>query len=127
MTNPFANAAKIALAASVLGFAGTRVIPVAAQTVSDAATKPTIILVHGAFADVSSWNGEITLLQNDGYRVIAPANELRGIANDAKSVASLLASIKGPIVLVGHSYGGPVIESAAQGNTNVKALVFVSA
>jgi pimeloyl-ACP methyl ester carboxylesterase len=86
MTNPFANAAKIALAASVLGFAGTRVIPVAAQTVSDAATKPTIILVHGAFADVSSWNGEITLLQNDGYRVIAPANELRGIANDAKSV-----------------------------------------
>jgi pimeloyl-ACP methyl ester carboxylesterase len=127
MTNPFANAAKIALAASIVGFAGTRVAAVSAQTVSDAETKPTIVLVHGAFADASSWNGEVTLLQNDGYRVIAPPNELRGIANDAKSVASLLASIKGPIVLVGHSYGGPVIESAAQGNPNVKALVFVSA
>jgi pimeloyl-ACP methyl ester carboxylesterase len=127
MINPFANTAKLVLAASIVGAVSSRAGAVSAQTMPNAETKPTIVLVHGAFADASSWNGEVTLLQNDGYRVIAPPNELRGIANDAKSVASLLASIKGPIVLVGHSYGGPVIESAAAGNTNVKALVFVSA
>ncbi|HEY3674979.1 MAG TPA: alpha/beta hydrolase [Candidatus Tumulicola sp.] len=127
MTNPFANTAKLVLAATIVGAASARVGVASAQTINNSQAKPTIVLVHGAFADASSWNGEVALLQNDGYTVIAPPNELRGIANDAKSVASLLASIKGPIVLVGHSYGGPVIESAAAGNANVKALVFVSA
>jgi pimeloyl-ACP methyl ester carboxylesterase len=127
MTNPFVNTAKLVLAASIVGAAASRLTPASAQTMPNDATKPTIVLVHGAFADASSWTGEVALLQNDGYRVIAPPNQLRGIANDAKSVADVLATIKGPIVLVGHSYGGPVIESAAQGNPNVKALVFVSA
>jgi len=99
----------------------------AAATGAAAATKPTIVLVHGAFADASSWNGEVALLQQAGYRVIAPPNQLRGIRNDAASVAALLKTIDGPIVLVGHSYGGPVIEAAAYGISNVKALVFVSA
>src|ERR1700722_2172612 len=94
---------------------------------ASAAPKPTIVLVHGAFADASSWNGEVTQLQQAGYRVIAPPNQLRGIESDAASVAALLKTIDGPIVLVGHSYGGPVIEAAAYGNAHVKALVFVSA
>jgi pimeloyl-ACP methyl ester carboxylesterase len=128
MANPLANTAKLILAASLAGAAaGARIAPVSAETVADAATKPTIVLVHGAFADASSWSGEVTMLQNDGYTVIAPPNPLRGIESDGTSVADLLKTIKGPIVLVGHSYGGPVIDTAATGNANVKALVFVSA
>lgn len=88
--------------------------------------KPTIVLVHGAFAESSSWNPVIARLSKDGYRVIAAANPLRGVASDAASVASVIRSIKGPVVLVGHSYGGPVITEAANGNANVKALVYVA-
>jgi pimeloyl-ACP methyl ester carboxylesterase len=129
MANSLVNTAKNALlAASLAGTAaGVRIAPASAQTVTSAATKPTIVLVHGAFADSSSWNGEVTQLQKAGYTVIAPPNPLRGIASDGSSVAALLKSIKGPIVLVGHSYGGPVIDTAAFGNSQVKALVFVSA
>lgn len=90
-------------------------------------TKPTIVLVHGAFADSSSWNGVIPLLQAQGYPVVAAANPLRGVSSDAAEVSALLKSISGPIVLVGHSYGGSVISNAAEGNPNVKALVYVSA
>ncbi|WTW99085.1 alpha/beta hydrolase [Streptomycetaceae bacterium NBC_01309] len=89
--------------------------------------KPTIVLVHGGFADASNWNGVISRLQKDGYPVMAPANPLRGIPNDAAYIASVLRSIQGPIVLVGHSYGGAVITNAAAGNPNVKALVYVAA
>ncbi|MFJ4030906.1 alpha/beta hydrolase [Streptomyces griseoluteus] len=89
--------------------------------------KPTIVLVHGAFADASSWNGVVGPLQRDGYKVIAAANPLRGIPQDSTYVASLLKSIKGPIVLAGHSYGGEVISQAAAGNSNVKALVYINA
>jgi len=89
--------------------------------------KPTVVLVHGAFAESSSWDGVITKLQRDGYPVIAAANPLRGVKNDADYVASVLIGIKGPIVLVGHSYGGTVITNAVNGNTNVRALVFVAA
>jgi pimeloyl-ACP methyl ester carboxylesterase len=89
--------------------------------------KPTVVLVHGAFAESSSWNGVITKLLGDGYSVIAAANPLRGVKNDADYVASILNGIKGPIVLVGHSYGGTVITNAANGNKNVKALVYVAA
>ncbi|MFE2530720.1 alpha/beta fold hydrolase [Streptomyces sp. NPDC059371] len=92
-----------------------------------AGSKPTVVLVHGAFVDASTWNGVIGRLQADGYRVIAPANPLRGLPADSAYIASVLRSVKGPIVLVGHSYGGAVISEAASGNSNVKALVYVSA
>jgi len=88
--------------------------------------KPTIVLVHGAFAESASWNGVIRLLHTTGHRVIAAANPLRTLTTDAAAVAELLASIKGPIVLAGHSYGGAVITNAARGNTDVKALVYVA-
>ena len=91
-----------------------------------AESKPTIVLVHGAFADSSSWNGVIAQLNRHGYRTIAAANPLRSVAGDAAAVSSVVRSISGPVVLVGHSYGGPVITEAANGNANVKALVFVA-
>jgi pimeloyl-ACP methyl ester carboxylesterase len=89
--------------------------------------KPTIVLVHGAFADASSWNGVISILEKDGYPVVAVANPLRGVRNDADYVASIVSGIEAPVVLVGHSYGGSVISEAVGGNTEVKALVYVSA
>ncbi|MFE7135574.1 alpha/beta fold hydrolase [Streptomyces sp. NPDC057638] len=89
--------------------------------------KPTVVLVHGAFADASGWNEVVERLQDRGFPVLAPPNPLRGLSNDATYVASVLKSIKGPIVLAGHSYGGAVITQAAAGNPNVKALVYVSA
>ncbi|MFF7605769.1 alpha/beta fold hydrolase [Streptomyces parvulus] len=90
-------------------------------------SKPTIVLVHGAFVDASSWNAVIGRLQSDGYRVIAPANPLRGLPADSAYIASVLRSVNGPVVLVGQSYGGAVITEAAAGNPHVKALVYVSA
>jgi len=89
--------------------------------------KPTIVLVHGAFADASGWAGVITRLEERGYTVLAPANPLRGVPADSAYIASVLATISGPIVLVGHSYGGEVITNAATGNHNVKALVYIAA
>ncbi len=89
--------------------------------------KPTIVLVHGAFADASGWGGVITRLEERGYTVLAPANPLRGVATDSAYIASVLATISGPIVLVGHSYGGEVITNAATGSPNVKALVYIAA
>ncbi|WEX74657.1 alpha/beta hydrolase [Sinorhizobium numidicum] len=91
------------------------------------ADKPTIVLVHGAFADSSSWNGVVKILETDGYPVVAVANPLRGVKNDASDVADILGAIKSPVVLVGHSYGGSVISDAAEGHANVKALVYVAA
>lgn len=91
------------------------------------AAKPTVVLVHGAFADSSSWNGVIERLQAQGYPVVAAANPLRGLASDAAYVRSVLSSVKGPIVLAGHSYGGAVISSAAAGDPDVKALVYIAA
>ena len=92
-----------------------------------AGQKPTIVLVHGAFADASGWSGEITRLEKQGYTVVAPANPLRGVSADATYLRTVLSAISGPIVLVGHSYGGVVITNAATGNPNVKALVYVAA
>jgi pimeloyl-ACP methyl ester carboxylesterase len=89
--------------------------------------KPTIVLVHGAFADSSGWNGVTERLVRDGYTVVAAANPLRGVKADADYVSRLVASIDTPVVLVGHSYGGAVISGAAQGQRNVKALVCVAA
>jgi pimeloyl-ACP methyl ester carboxylesterase len=90
------------------------------------AAKPTIVLVHGAFAESSSWDGVIARLTKDGYHVIAAANPLRSVTGDAASVAAVVRSAPGPVVLVGHSYGGPVITEAANGMANVKALVYVA-
>ncbi len=86
--------------------------------------KPTIVLVHGAWADSGSWNAVTWLLQRDGYTVYAPPNPLQGLAYDTATVADFLHTITGPIVLVGHSYGGMVITNAATGDSQIKALVY---
>lgn len=88
--------------------------------------KPTIVLVHGAFADSSSWNAVIARLQAAGHHVLAAANPLRTLAGDAEYVESVLAGIQGPVVLAAHSYGGLVITNAATGNDRVRALVYVA-
>ena len=90
-------------------------------------TPLTVVLVHGAFADASSWNGVITRLQIDGVPVIAPANPLRGISADAAYVAAVIEQIEGPVLAVGHSYGGAVITNAATSAKNVVGLVYVAA
>jgi pimeloyl-ACP methyl ester carboxylesterase len=89
--------------------------------------KPTVVLVHGAFAESSSWNGVIAQLQQHDVRAVAVANPLRSLAGDAAYVRDVLASIEGPIVLVGHSYGGLVITEAAAGNDAVVGLVYAAA
>ena len=88
--------------------------------------KPTVVLVHGAFADTSSWNGVVTRLQKQGYPVVAPALGMRGLASDSAYLHGLLSQIPGPVILAGHSYGGAVISNAATGAENVKALVYVN-
>jgi pimeloyl-ACP methyl ester carboxylesterase len=91
-------------------------------------TSPlTVVLVHGAFADGSSWAGVIERLQARGVAVVAAANPLRGISIDSAYVASVLAQIPGPVLAVGHSYGGAVITNAATGASNVVGLVYVAA
>lgn len=106
-------------------------LAVAAVTVPTAqaqpAARPTVVLVHGAWADTSSWDGEVGALGAKGFVARAIANPLRNLITDARSVASFLQTIDGPVVLVGHSYGGAVISAAAVGNPNVKALVFIDA
>src|ERR1700729_3038189 len=89
--------------------------------------SPTVVLVHGAFADASSWNGVIARLRAEGVEVTAPANPLRGIAYDSSYTASLFAQTPGPVLAVGHSYGGAVITNAATEATNVVGLVYVAA
>ena len=94
---------------------------------TDATTKPTIVLVHGAWADGSSWDAVTRELQAQGFTVLVPPNLLRGLTDDAAYVASFLAQrTSGPVVLVGHSYGGAVITNAATGG-DVRALVYVNA
>jgi pimeloyl-ACP methyl ester carboxylesterase len=88
--------------------------------------KPTIVLVHGAFADASGWKDVTARLQDDGYTVLAPANPLRGVDTDSAYIRSVLDLIEGPIVLVGHSYGGFVMTNAAENDTDIKALVYVA-
>ncbi len=107
-------------------FAATSV-SAAAQPAGARGTEPTIVLVHGAFADASSWNGVVERLQEQGHTVVAPANPLRGIAADSAYIASVVAQIEGPVLLVGHSYGGAVITNAATNATNVVGLVYVAA
>lgn len=89
--------------------------------------KPTIIFSHGAFADSSGWGDIISTLRALGYPVLATSNPLRGVTYDSAYTAATIKSVKGPIVLVGHSYGGMVINGAAEGDKRVKAMVFVAA
>jgi pimeloyl-ACP methyl ester carboxylesterase len=89
--------------------------------------KPTVVLIHGAWADTSSWDGEVSMLQKQGYEARAIANPMENLTTDAESVKNFLATLSGPIVLVGHSYGGSVITNAAADNPNVKALVYIDA
>jgi pimeloyl-ACP methyl ester carboxylesterase len=117
-----AAAAAVLVPASQLASAHTSSATVAAST-----PKPTIVLVHGAWANNSSWNGVISRLQGLGYTVDAPSNPLMGLTVDDAYLADFLHSISGPIVLVGHSYGGMVITNAATGDQQVKALVYVDA
>jgi len=100
---------------------------VAARSDTGSGPKPSIVLIHGAWADGSSWSGVIKRLQQQGYTVYAPANPLRGLTSDSAYITNFLQSISGPIILVGHSYGGAVITNAATGNPNVKALVYINA
>ena len=122
--------ASLAIAGTLLGagLAGSASAATAATHApsgsSDPAPKPTIVLVHGAWADSSSWNAVVERLQALGYTVDAPPNPLRGVAYDSAYLSDFLSTISGPIVLVGHSYGGFVITNAATGNPQVKALVY---
>jgi pimeloyl-ACP methyl ester carboxylesterase len=92
-----------------------------------ARAKPTIVLVHGAWASTASWDGVIRRLEAEGYTVFAPPNPLRSLQGDAETIANFVKTISGPVVLVGHSYGGAVITDAANEVPNVKALVYVDA
>lgn len=92
----------------------------------ESTTKPTVVLVHGAFADSSSWNDVIVSLRKDGYPVIAAANPLRGLHADADYLRTVLDSVGGPMVIAGHSYGGSVMSQAADGHPQVKGLVYVA-
>ena len=111
------------LIALSLGFALRTTIHAAPPA---AEPKPTIVLVHGAFAESSSWNAVVSRLLAEGYPVVAAANPLRGLKSDSEYVATVFQSIKGSVVAVGHSYAGSVITDAANGNPNVKALVYVA-
>jgi pimeloyl-ACP methyl ester carboxylesterase len=87
----------------------------------------TVVLVHGAFADASNWAGVIPILQTAGFGVLAPPNPLRGINHDAAYIANVVSQIPGPVLLVGHSYGGAVITNAGNRADNVRGLVYVAA
>ncbi|MGW5577174.1 alpha/beta fold hydrolase [Micromonospora chokoriensis] len=116
----------LAALASLVVTAGTGAAPGTAAHTAGQQEMPTIVLVHGAFADSSSWDPVVDQLTGDGYRVVAIANPLRGVKNDTDYTAAVLKVIPGPIVLVGHSYGGMVITGAAVNNQNVKSLVYVA-
>lgn len=120
-------ATQTSVAALVLAGALSTDISSSLFAKENAMNKPTVVLVHGAFAESSSWDGVITKLHDRGFPVVAVANPLRSVKGDADYVASVLKGIDGPIVLVGHSYGGAVITNAVNGNDNVKALVYVAA
>src|SRR5262244_1390678 len=109
-----------------MGALPTSAVLAAASSQAQSNEKPTIVLVHGAFNESSSWEGVIHELP-DGYRVIAAAIPLRGVKSDSSYLARLIDSIQGPVVLVGHSFSGMMITNAAAGKSNVKALVYVAA
>ena len=103
-----------AAAASAMSILSTAGVSAQSTVTHSSGRQPTIVLVHGAWADASSWDGVIKRLQVDGYPVIALANPLRSVGSDSAYVASVLDTIQGPVVLVGHSYGGMVVTGAAE-------------
>ncbi|GAA1568042.1 alpha/beta hydrolase [Dactylosporangium maewongense] len=136
MTPNVSRRQVLAAGAALAGSAALVATPLGAEAAAAAAPrtdrpgsriKPTVVLVHGGYADSSCWNAVIADLQRRGYPTIAGSNPLRGIPTDAPYIASLLDSIDGPVVLVAHSMGGTVITNAAAGKSNVKALVYVAA
>ncbi|WP_336921930.1 alpha/beta fold hydrolase [Aquipuribacter sp. SD81] len=118
----YVTAAAVTLTAGAAASA-----PASASPPRPAAAKPTVVLVHGAFADASSWTPVTDRLLAAGYPVLAPTNPLRGVTTDVQYLREVLASVSGPIVLVGHSYGGFVMTNAAAGDADVEALVYVAA
>jgi pimeloyl-ACP methyl ester carboxylesterase len=115
------------MASSAHASAGTTSASAAGAAGAAGAAKPSIVLVHGAWADSSSWDAVAGQLQHDGYTVYVPPNPLLGIGYDSAFIRDFLHTISGPIILVGHSYGGAVITNAATGDKQVKALVYVDA
>jgi pimeloyl-ACP methyl ester carboxylesterase len=124
---------RMKLVAMIMAVCATALVAVTLASRSTAApakttqAKPTVVLVHGAWANNACWSRVIKRLQNDGYTVVAPPNPLQSLSGDSETIADFLQTIPGPIVLVGHSYGGMVISNAATGNPNVKALVYIDA
>ena len=136
MARPFSRRRSLltAVLGGILVVAGLLALTPAAQSATAAAAagshdeaKPTIVLVHGSWADASGWTDVVKRLQREGYQVFAPPNPLRSLSGDAEYIRTFLSTVPGPIVLVGHSYGGAVITNAATGNPNVKALVYIDA
>jgi len=129
--NRIASGRRFAATLAVILTLGLGLSVTAAAAASDRyeaqSPNPTIVFVHGGWADSSGWNQEITNLERRGFTVIAPANPLRDLASDTAYIRSVLQTISGPIVLVAHSYGGAVITDAAVGVPNVKALVYIAA
>ena len=140
----WAAIAVVVVAVPVFAGVSTGVAPASARTASSGPTesalvhrlttclapgqaKPTVVLVHGAWADASSWSGEVATLQAAGYDVRAIANPLQNLTTDSQYVTDYLKTIKGPVVLAGHSYGGSVITNGAAGLANVKRLVYIDA
>ncbi|WP_328474164.1 alpha/beta hydrolase [Actinoplanes sp. NBC_00393] len=127
MSSPVSRRTVLAGTAAVAAAGAAVAASAAPAAAGGKGPKPTIVLVHGAFADATGWSEVIKRLTHDGYPVLAPPNPLRGVVSDSAYLASFLKTVPGPIVLVGHSYGGVVITNAATGNKNVKALVYVAA
>jgi pimeloyl-ACP methyl ester carboxylesterase len=119
--------AAACLSAAALALLSTGIASASQGSPATATAKPTIVIEHGAWADPSSFSSVVQDLQAQGYTVDVPANPLAGLASDTATLADYLSTISGPIVLVGHSYGGMVTTDAATGNSQVKALVYVDA
>lgn len=126
-SRPARVGAIVITVAALLSGATTLSASAASPSSARHAAKPTVVLVHGAWADSSSWNAVVRRLIHDGYPVTAFATPLQSLSGDSKALRGLLASITGPVVLVGHSYGGAVITEAAAGSSQVKALVYIDA
>ncbi|MFH8885233.1 alpha/beta fold hydrolase [Streptomyces californicus] len=128
LIRPGSRSALLVVTAAVGLSVAAVTLPTAADATPHRPVRPTIVLEHGAFADAGSWDGVVARLQRAGYPVVSAANPLRGPANDAAYLRSVLDHIDGSVVLVGHSYGGTVISQAAAGlEDKVKALVYVAA
>ena len=121
------TAILLAALAGATALEGQQPASPAASTPARPSAKPTIVLVHGAFADATGWQALIPLLQQDGYKVVAVQNAMASLAGDVETTKRLIDAQSGPMVVVGHSYGGAVITGAAAANPNVKALVYLAA